>query len=88
MENKFYTYILKCAGDVLYTGYTNNLEKRKTSHNNGRGAKFTRGKGPVEIVYYEEFTSKSEAMVREAQIKKLPRIEKLKLIAVMKNDAG
>jgi len=87
LADKHYTYIVRCCSGVLYTGYTTDLPKRIETHNRGEGAKFTRGRGPVELVYFEEFTSKSEAMSREAYIKSLPRTKKLKMIAVME-DAG
>lgn len=80
-EDRHFTYIIRCSDGTLYTGYTNDLEQRLVKHNNGKGAKFTRGKGPVELVYFETFQSKSQAMVREAEIKKLKRAEKLKLIS-------
>lgn len=77
---KNYTYILRCSDDTYYTGWTNHLEARIRAHNSGRGAKYTRGRGPVELVYYEEFETKEEAMRREAAIKKMERKEKQKLI--------
>ncbi len=75
-----YVYILKCRDNTLYTGWTTSLEKRLKAHNRGRGAKYTRARLPVEIVYFEEFEDKKEAMKREYAIKKLSREEKLKLI--------
>lgn len=75
-----YTYILKCADDTLYCGWTNDLEKRLKVHNDGKGAKYTRSRLPVALVYYEEFESAQEAQKREYQIKNLSRKEKLKLI--------
>lgn len=78
---KNYTYILRCSDDTYYTGWTNHLEARIRAHNSGRGAKYTRGRGPVELVYYEEFETKEEAMRREAAIKKMERKEKLCLIS-------
>lgn len=75
-----YVYILKCRDNTLYTGWTTSLEKRHKAHNSGRGAKYTRARLPVEIVYFEEFEDKKEAMKREYAIKKLSREEKLKLI--------
>lgn len=80
-EARHFTYIIRCSDGTLYTGYTNDLEQRVVKHNNGKGAKFTRGKGPVELVYFETFQNKSQAMVREAEIKKMSRAEKLKLIS-------
>ncbi len=64
----------------LYCGYTTNIDKRLFKHNSGKGAKYTRTRGPVELVYLQEFTSKTEAMRREYDIKQLSRKEKLKLI--------
>lgn len=75
-----YVYILKCADGTLYTGWTNDLEKRIETHNSGSGAKYTRSRLPVELVYYEEFKSKSDALKREHEIKKLSREQKLALI--------
>ncbi len=72
--------MLKCSDGSLYTGYTVNMEKRLEDHNKGVASKYTRSKLPVEIVYYEEFSTKSEAMKREAAIKGLSRDEKLKMI--------
>ncbi|EOR28037.1 excinuclease ABC C subunit domain-containing protein [Clostridium sartagoforme AAU1] len=75
-----YVYILKCSDNTLYTGWTTNLEKRLKVHNTGKGAKYTRVRLPVEIVYFEEFEDKKDAMKREYAIKQLSRNEKLKLI--------
>ena len=72
-------YILLCADGTLYTGWTNDIEKRLAAHNAGRGAKYTRGRRPVTLRYSEVGASKSEAMSREAAIKKLSREEKLLL---------
>ena len=77
-----YVYIVKCSDDTLYTGCTNNLEKRILTHNKGKGAKYTKSRLPVEVVYYEEFEDKIEAMKREYAIKKLSRKQKLKLINI------
>lgn len=75
-----YTYMVKCADGTLYTGWTNCLEKRLKAHNSGRnGAKYTKTKRPVSLVYYEGFFSKEEAMQREYQIKQLTRERKLEL---------
>ena len=73
-------YILRCGDDSLYTGWTNNLEKRVKAHSNGKGAKYTKARLPIELVYFEEFEDKIEAMRREYAIKKLTRKEKLLLI--------
>ena len=75
-----YVYILKCGDDSLYTGWTNNLEKRFKDHCSGRGAKYTKGRGPLELFYYEEFEDKSGAMKREYEIKRLTRKQKEELI--------
>jgi putative endonuclease len=75
-----YVYILKCKDETLYTGYTNDLKNRIKVHNSGKGAKYTRCRLPVELVYYEEYETKSEAMKREYYIKGLKRIDKIKLI--------
>lgn len=75
-----YVYILKCSDDSLYTGWTNNLEKRFKAHFTGKGAKYTKARLPVELVYYEEFEDKIDAMKREYEIKQLKRKEKLELI--------
>ena len=75
-----YVYILRCNDDSLYTGWTNNLEKRVKAHSNGKGAKYTKARLPVELVYFEEYENKVEAMRREYAIKQLKRKEKLLLI--------
>ena len=76
-----YAYIVKCSDGTYYTGYTNDLEKRLLAHNAGKGAKYTRNRLPVEIVYFEEYEDKSEAMKREYAIKRLTREQKEKLIS-------
>ena len=75
-----YTYMLRCGDGTLYTGWTNDLEKRLAAHNAGKGGKYTRSRLPVELAYYEEHETKEEAMRREWQIKQLTREEKLALI--------
>ncbi|MDY3993566.1 GIY-YIG nuclease family protein [Evtepia sp.] len=75
-----YTYILRCADGTLYTGWTNDLDKRLAAHNAGTAAKYTRPRRPVTLVYQEAFPTKEEAMRREWQIKRLTRAEKLALI--------
>ena len=75
-----YTYILRCGDGSLYTGWTNHLTKRVADHNAGRGAKYTKAHLPVELVYYEIFETKEEAMKRECDIKKLSRPQKERLI--------
>lgn len=76
-----YTYIVRCKDDSLYCGWTNDLKKRLASHNSGKGAKYTRSRHPVTLVYFETFDTKEEAMRREFAIKRLSRIKKLELIA-------
>ena len=75
-----YTYMVKCSDGTLYTGWTTNLEHRVKAHNDGAGAKYTRSRSPVELVYYEEYANKAEAMKREYSIKQLTRKQKEKLI--------
>ncbi len=75
-----YTYILKCSDGSLYTGWTNNIENRLKAHNDGKGAKYTKGRGPVKLVHIEEFNTKKEAMKREYEIKHMSRREKEKLV--------
>ena len=76
-----YTYILKCADGTFYCGWTNCLEKRLKAHNDGTGAKYTRARRPVTLIYYEEFRTKEEAMKREAAVKRMTRRQKEQLIA-------
>lgn len=75
-----YTYLLKCSDGTYYCGWTDSLEKRLKAHNSGKGSKYTRARLPVELVYYEEYETKQEAMSREWHIKRLSRSEKEKLI--------
>lgn len=75
-----YTYIVKCSDETFYTGWTNDLKKRIEMHNSGKGAKYTKARLPIELVYYEAFDTKEEAMSREWHIKRLSRSEKQKLI--------
>ncbi len=75
-----HVYILLCSDGTLYTGWTNDLEKRLEAHNSGKGARYTRGRRPVVLVYTEDFEEKGAALRREAAIKKLSRKEKLALI--------
>ena len=75
------TYILKCSDGTLYTGWTNDIQKRLKAHNEGHGAKYTRGRTPVELVYLEEFETKQEAMKRETAIKRLKKADKRKINA-------
>ncbi|MGN0154666.1 MAG: GIY-YIG nuclease family protein [Lachnospiraceae bacterium] len=79
-KNTAYTYIVECGDGTLYTGWTNRLEERMKCHNEGKGAKYTRSRLPVRLVYYEVFATKQEAMKRECAIKRLSRKDKLALI--------
>ena len=74
-----YTYIVKCCDNTLYTGWTTDLDRRIEEHNSGKGAKYTRSRRPVELIYAERFDTKQEAMRREWEIKQLSREEKLRL---------
>ena len=75
-----YVYIVECSDGTYYTGYTTELKRRIKEHNQGEGAKYTRGRLPVQLVYKEEYNSKSKAMKREYAIKNLTREKKEKLI--------
>lgn len=79
-DTEHYVYMLRCADGTLYSGYSTNPFRRAAAHNSGHGAKYTRSRLPVELVYIENSESKSEALKREAALKKLPRTEKLALI--------
>lgn len=76
----YYTYVLKCSDGSLYTGWTDDLDKRIHAHNSGNGSKYTRSRLPVVLLHSEAFDTKSEAMRRECAIKKLKRHQKLELI--------
>jgi putative endonuclease len=78
-------YILQCADGTLYTGWTTDLERRLHAHNSGRGARYTRGRRPVSLVYHEEQPTRSVAQKREAAIRRLSRVDKLKLIERKRN---
>ena len=75
-----FVYMLRCKDGSLYTGWTNDLEHRLAMHNSGRGAKYTRGRGPLELIYSEELPDKEAALRRECAIKKLRREQKLALL--------
>ncbi|SEO54885.1 putative endonuclease [Halogranum amylolyticum] len=75
-----YVYIVECHDGSYYTGYTTDVERRVSEHNDGTGAKYTRGRTPVDLVYTESFDSKSTAMSREYAIKQLTRREKERLV--------
>ncbi len=77
-----YVYILRCADNTLYCGWTNDLDARLATHNSGKGAKYTRARLPVELVYFEEYDDKHEAMSREWHIKRMSKADKMKLVEV------
>ena len=79
MENSWKLYILRCKDGSLYTGITTDVQKRLTAHNSGKGAKYTRSRRPVELVYQEDCTDHSHALRRELEIKALSREQKIKL---------
>ncbi len=81
MEKQWQLYILRCGGGTLYTGIAVDAKKRLAAHRSGRGAKYTRGRGPLRMVYCESGLTHSEALRREAALKRLPREEKKRLIA-------
>ena len=78
-DNRFYVYILECSDGTLYTVWTTDVEARLETHNSGNGAKYTRSRLPVRLVYSEELASKSDALKREIAIKKLSRAKKQEL---------
>ncbi len=80
MESKWCVYLLRCKDNTLYCGMTNDLENRLQMHRSGKGAKYTRGRGPLELVYTEQCADKSAALKREFEIKSMPRNQKLELI--------
>lgn len=81
MANTWKLYILRCGDGSLYTGITTDVEKRLEAHRSGKGAKYTRGRGPLEVVYREDCGDHSAALKREWAVKQLPREEKQRLIA-------
>lgn len=85
-ENLNYTYLLRCSDGTYYCGWTNDLDKRVAAHNSGKGAKYTKTRRPVELVYYESFETKQEAMSREYHIKRLTRAEKEELVNSFGNE--
>lgn len=88
MGQNWHLYILRCADGTLYTGITTDVDKRFEAHCAGKGAKYTRGRGPLTLVYREECGDHSSALKRELEVKKLPRQEKERLIqATIKTEA-
>lgn len=77
-----YFYVLECADGSYYAGYTNNIEKRVHTHNEGKGAKYTRARRPVALCYYEEYETKTEAMQAEYRFKQLRRQEKERIVQI------
>ena len=88
MEKQWMVYILSCKDETLYTGITDDLSRRLQQHESGKGAKYTRGRGPLELVYQEDAESYSNALKREHQIKQLSRNDKLKLIEAYEKTAA
>ncbi|WP_203334963.1 GIY-YIG nuclease family protein [Planococcus beigongshangi] len=76
-----YFYVLECADSSYYAGYTNDLQKRLDAHNSGKGAKYTRARGPVRMIHFEEFETKPEAMKAEYAFKQLTKAKKIRYIA-------
>ncbi|TYS30129.1 GIY-YIG nuclease family protein [Bacillus pumilus] len=83
-KHNHYFYVLKCADGSLYAGYTNDLQKRLSTHNNGKGAKYTRARRPVELHYHECFSTKTEAMQQEYRFKTWTRKKKDLYIEAMR----
>ncbi len=75
-----YVYVIECGDGTLYTGYTTDVERRVAEHNAGKGARYTRGRTPVELAHVEDFASRSAALQREHEIKQLPRAKKKQLV--------
>ena len=80
MENNHYFYVLECVDGSYYAGYTNDLERRVHTHNEGKGAKYTRGRRPVQLRYVEEYKTKTEAMRAEYRFKQLSRSAKERIV--------
>lgn len=88
MESVWYLYMLRCKDDTLYTGITTDVEKRLETHRSGKGAKYTRGRAPLQLVYQETCGSHSEALRREREVKGLTRREKLALTGLTSSEAN
>ena len=80
MESVWYLYILRCGDGTLYTGITTDVQRRLEAHRQGKGAKYTRGRTPLELVYREECGTHSEALKRELAVKRMPKAEKQRLM--------
>ena len=83
MDKTWYVYILECGDGTLYTGITDDVQRRLQVHQSGKGAKYTRGRGPLTLRYQEECESYSHALKREIQIKRLPRQKKLEMMNII-----
>ncbi|WP_193569684.1 GIY-YIG nuclease family protein [Haloarcula sp. JP-Z28] len=79
-RSPYHVYVLRCSDDTFYTGYTTDVERRVREHDAGDGAKYTRGRTPVELIHVESFDSQSDAMSREYEIKQYSRAEKERLV--------
>jgi len=88
LDAQHYVYIVRCANGTLYAGYTTNVERRVTAHNAGRGARYTRGLLPVELLVTFAFETKSAALQAERRVKRLPRHKKIALIRAATKDPG
>ena len=86
MESQWYLYVLRCGDGTLYTGITTDVEKRFAAHQSGKGAKYTRGRGPLEMVHREKCADHSEALKREHAFKQLSREQKLAFLAQAEKD--
>ena len=82
-----YVYLLRCSDDTVYCGWTTDLQARLAAHNAGTGAKYTRSRRPLDLVYYEEYEDRHEALSREWQIKQMKREDKLRLIGQASSEA-
>jgi putative endonuclease len=80
VNNEHYFYVLTCRDGSFYGGYTNNLERRLRLHNEGKGAKYTRGRGPVELTFYKEYDNKTDALRAEYYFKRLSRKKKIEFL--------
>ena len=79
----WFLYILECQGGLFYTGITTDIERRLKMHNDGKGARFTRSRRPVKVIYQESLSTRAQALIREYEIKALPRIKKQALVAAV-----
>jgi putative endonuclease len=79
-EVEWFLYLIRCKGDQLYTGITTNIERRLAEHQSGKGAKYLRGKTPLQLIFQQKIGSRSEALKIEAAVKKWPKVEKEKMI--------